>query len=283
MIESNSVTQPQTPSQGHRGAVVNDVVYYSDYVVGGFHYRSGGVTALGSAGLMVGSCSDGTRFAAAGEQNGPHFLAGTNPAAPPLDVFYEPVNTGGTWATSVGENGYSCAVNGGQMLLVVPISVGRSLRVYTGSATPLALIASFSTLPSPTTYTRSAFVGGSPVTCYTTTQLGCSLWNGASWVHAPDVGPGMVENLDLVTRGGAAFLTYAAGGQIHVKSLWGHADAGSLELREWAGPTGLPSWNQSLTCAGSSPEAFAARDALYVAWDESCAAGAFVPQLCKVE
>lgn len=264
---------PYLENTGRRSIVVNDTPFnfYSDR--GHFSFRTGS-WALGSEGSSVSACTDGTRLVGIGENNGPELLTWSNPAQPPLVLFADVRDSGFGW--DGGEQGYSCAVSGNRQFMAYPArETGRPLLAYYnpgdgGWSQPTATLP----LTDQVGLSRSAFIGGRPVVCYTRTasgqQLWCSLWTGSAWVHAADVGPGSVSMLDLHGRGDYAFLSFVAGAQSRVTLLTSPPGSSTLTATPLNGRTGALSWNYNPACANTQLEGFAGHDSFLMVMEEVC-------------
>ncbi|MBK7861468.1 MAG: Ig-like domain-containing protein [Archangiaceae bacterium] len=267
---------------GRRGHVIGDAALYVEQFTAQVfgQYRQGSWATMASNGTRN-VCTDGNSLAGIGESYGPHYLVWGSPTSGATEIFYDNYQVAGmTWSTPSGEEGYSCALGPNRQFMVVPTTdppamLTRTLRVYlkNGSGPFTLLDPRFS---NTARYARSVFINDTPLLCFSVTgminQLQCALFPGTpgASVQANDIAPGNVAAIDLTNRGGAAWLSYISGTQLKVASVWGQADAGTLDVTGLNGMTGNPSWNQNPSCAASSPEAFAAPDGLYVVWQETC-------------
>lgn len=268
-----------TVQSTRRGHTVNDLPVYVQQFSNTISlvFRSGAWQPGNGNSARV-ACSDGTRLD--GLRGGsPTYISwpGTTLNAAASVVYTETPAT--TWTVLTDDEGFACASRGTQQFMTVPVNdtafgSTRALRVYSkpGPGTFGLVSPNFS---GTVNFARAQYVGDLPLLCFTVTsglnQLQCALFTGStSWVASTDLAPGAANHIDLHGRGGAAWLSYTAGSQLKVKTVWGQADAGSLDVTDWPGPQGSASWNQNPTCTAGMPEAWAAPDALYVAWEELC-------------
>lgn len=269
------------PVKSRRGLVVNDVPHVLMPGSSPTVARTGPSTwsnIVGGGEFVI--ATDGVRLVGLTEGYGPHWLTFTSPTTAPLDDFVDNYVTAMPPWSGLGSSGqegsFAIAVAGSNQFVASPTSA-RSLRAYLRQGGGnWQLITSISALPPQAREARATFNGTTPLLCYvhiptSGRQLSCSAWDGLTWSHLTDLGPGTVDTLDVFTRGQVTWLTFAAGGALQVK--WLRVGAGGLTASFLNGPTGVASWNKNPGCTSSNPESFATADALYVLWEEGCGGG----------
>lgn len=123
--------------------------------------------------------------------------------------------------------------------------------------------------------TRTAFAHGEPVVGVLADNSGHSLsafhWQPATstWASRP-VGP--AESFDLVTRGDTGWFAWTVTGELRAGYLdFGTAGAALVPV---PGPAG-PGLNDTPGCTASRPQLAVGDDAVWLTWQESCAAGTY--------
>lgn len=288
---NNALVAPGTPfreNTGRRALVVNGTPFnfYSDQ--GDFSFRGGSSWTVANEGTSVAPCTDGTRLAAIGENGGPEFLTWSNPVNAPIVLYAAGTDAGAVW--DGGEQGYSCAISGEQQFMAYPARLpGKPLLAYFNPGDGgWSEVTATHPLPGQVLLSRSHFVNGNPVVCYTLTasgqQLWCSLWTGAGWSTLQDLGPGDVDALDIHGRGSYAFLTYIAGAQSRVKILTAGADGGSFGASQLNGIYGSVPWTLNPVCTNVTPEGYASHEAFWMVQEELCSGTpSFFLYLTKME